>query len=285
MGNYYYLVAGLPELQLDGQKLKHSLAEIKEELNKSLSKNDLALINYFFLQFDNKNLLNLLADNEADIDSLGTISKDDLLEYISCIKKEETCNNKTIPGYLKHFISAYISEIPVYQTLSWEDQLITLYYDFAVRCKNEFISSWFKFNLTLTNVIIATNCIKYGLDRNESVIGNDEISIAIRTSNAKDFGVSTILPEIDEMVRIAEETDLFEKERKIELIKWNWLEEKGFFHYFDTEYLFVYLLKIEMLERWLKLEKETGKTIFREMIGQLQSSFEFPNEFTLKKVK
>lgn len=285
MGNYYYLVAGLPELQLDGQKLKHSLAEIKEELNKSLSKNDLTLINYFFLQFDNKNLLNLLADNEADIDNLGTISKDDLLEYISSIKKEESCNNKTIPGYLKHFISAYFSEISVYQSLSWEDQLITLYYEFAVRCKNEFISSWFKFNLTLTNVIIATNCIKYGLDRNESVIGNDEISIAIRTSNAKDFGVSTILPEIDEMVRISEETDLIEKERKIELIKWNWLEEKGFFHYFDTEYLFVYLLKIEMLERWLKLEKETGKTIFREMIGQLQSSFEFPNEFTLKKVK
>ena len=285
MGNYYYLVAGLPELQLDGQKLKHSLAEIKEELNKSLSKNDLALINYFFLQFDNKNLLNLLADNEADIDSLGTILKDDLLEYISSIKKEEPCNNKTIPGYLKHFISAYISETPVYQTLSWEDQLVTLYYEFAVRCKNEFISSWFKFNLTLTNVIIATNCIKYGLDRNESVIGNDEISIAIRTSNAKDFGVSTILPEIDEMVRIAEETDLFEKERRIEILKWNWLEEKGFFHYFDTEYLFVYLLKIKMLERWLKLEKETGKTIFREMIGRLQSSFEFPNEFTLKKLK
>jgi hypothetical protein len=45
------------------------------------------------------------------------------------------------------------------------------------------------------------------------------------------------------------------------------------------------LLKIEMLERWIKLEKETGRTIFREMIGQLQQSFEFPAEYTLKKAK
>jgi len=284
MGNYYYLVAGLPELQLDGQKLRHSLAEIKEELNKSLSKNDLAQINYFFLQFDNSNTLAILADQEAEINHLGTVSKDEILEFIASIKKEETYNNKRIPGYIKHFITAYLSEKPV-SILSWEDQLISLYYEFALKCKNKFISDWFKFNLTLTNVLVASNCMKYGLDRHESIIGNDELSTAIRTSNAKDFGLSTILPEIDEMVRIAEETDLFEKERRIELLKWNWLEDKGFFHYFDMEYHFVYLLKIEMLERWIKLEKETSKTIFREMIGQLQNSFEFPNEFTLKKIK
>jgi hypothetical protein len=285
MGNYYFLIAGLPELQLDGQKLKYSIADIKAEFTRSLSSNDMKLVNYFFMQFDNQNLLNLLIDNEAEIDELGTLSKDELLDYMLSVKWGEPLVNTKIYGFLKQFISAYYSETPVYPILSWEDQLLSLYYEYAVSCKNEFISEWFTFNLTLTNVLVAANCIKYGLDRQEAIIGNDEISSAIRTSNAKDFGISTILPEIDEMIRIAEETDLFEKERKIELLKWDWLENKGFFHFFDLEYLFIYLLKIEMLERWIKLEKETGRTIFREMIGQLQQSFEFPAEYTLNKVK
>jgi len=285
MGNYYFLVAGLPELQLDGQKLKYSIADIKAELTRSLSSNDMKLVNYFFMQFDNHNLLNLLIDNEAEIDELGTLSKDEILEYMHSVKWGEPLVNTRIYGFIKQFISAYYSETPVYPILSWEDQLLSLYYEYAVSCKNEFISEWFTFNLTLTNVLVAANCIKYGLDRQEAIIGNDEISNAIRTSNAKDFGILTILPEIDEMIRIAEEPDLFEKERKIELLKWDWLENKGFFHFFDLEYLFIYLLKIEMLERWIKLEKETGLTIFREMIGQLQQSFEFPAEYTLKKAK
>jgi hypothetical protein len=285
MGNYYFLIAGLPELQLDGQKLKYSIADIKAEFTRSLSSNDMKLVNYFFMQFDNQNLLNLLIDNEAEIDELGTLSKDELLDYMLSVKWGEPLVKTKIYGFHKQFISAYYSEIPVYPILSWEDQLLSLYYEYAVSCKNEFISEWFTFNLTLTNVLVAANCIKYGLDRQEAIIGNDEISSAIRTSNAKDFGISTILPEIDEMIRIAEETDLFEKERKIELLKWDWLENKGFFHFFDLEYLFIYLLKIEMLERWIKLEKETGRTIFREMIGQLQQSFEFPAEYTLKKAK
>jgi len=285
MGNYYYLVAGLPELQLDGQKLKHTIADIKVELIKQLSVSDFLSINYFFMQFDNRNVLSLLNDFEAEIDETGTLSKEELLEYIISCKKGEPIDNKNIYGYLKHFIDAYFNETPVYPNMSWEDQLIYLYFEYALKCKNQFISNWFEFNMDLTNILVGVNCLKYGFDRQEAIIGNTEIAKAVRTSNSKDFGISTILPEVDEIIRIAEETDLYEKERKIELLKWNWLEEKGFFHFFDMEYLFVYLLKIQMLERWVRLEKETGKAIFREMIGQLQHSFEFPVEFTLRKVK
>lgn len=285
MGNYYYLVAGLPELQTDGQKLKHTLIELKEELVKSLSDSDMTMINYFFMQYDNRNVLKLLSDIEADTDERGTISKEEITEFIVNYKKQESDISKKLYSYLKHFITSFISEEPVFTELNWEDQLTTLYYDYAIKCKNEFIASWFEFNLILTNVLVANNCLKYGIDRNKAIIGHSEIIDSIRISNAKDFGISTIFPEIDEMVRIAEEPDFYERERKIEILKWNWLEDKGFFHFFDMEYLFIYLLKVEMLQRWVILAKASGGEIFREMISKLQRSFEFPNEFTLKKIK
>ena len=58
--NYYYLVAGFPELSPDQKKLPFSLHEIKQELAIHLHKDDYRLVSYLFLEYDNQNLLNLL---------------------------------------------------------------------------------------------------------------------------------------------------------------------------------------------------------------------------------
>lgn len=285
MAKYYYLISGLPELQLDDSKLKISLSEFKNELIENLSDSDLSYIGYFYMQFDNKNLLLLLKNKDAELETLGNLDRDQLLDIILQFKETEEPADKKIYSYFRQFIPAFLADKPVFQHMSWEDQLATLYYNSAISCGNSFISDWFKFNLNVNNIIIAMNCRNFGYRRETMVVGDDEISIAIRTSNSKDFGIKPIFPEIDDVMRLADEPDLFERERKIDLLKWNWLEEKGFFHYFDMEHLFIYLVRLSFLERWVRLEKETGRKVFREMISQLQHSFEFPNEFTINRVK
>lgn len=285
MAKYYYLISGLPELQLDDSKLKISLLEFKNQLLENLSDSDLSYIGYFYMQFDNKNLLHLLNNKDAELETLGNLDRDQLLDIILQFKETEEPADKKIHPYFRQFIPAFLADKPVFQHMSWEDQLATLYYNCAISCRNSFISDWFKFNLNVNNIIIAMNCRNFGYRRETMVVGDDDISIAIRTSNAKDFGIKPIFPEVDDVMRLADEPDLFERERKIDLLKWNWLEEKGFFHYFDMEHLFIYLVRLSLLERWVRLEKETGRKVFREMISQLQHSFEFPNEFTINRVK
>jgi hypothetical protein len=285
MANYYYLISGLPEIQLDDQKLKLSLSGFKTEINENLTQGDLKKIGYFFMQFDNKNLLKLLADKEAEIDPLGNLTREELLDVIQQFRETDNPADKNIYPYFRQFVPDYLMENPIMPNLSWEDQLTALFYNYAISSKNQFISEWYAFNLNISNVIIGTNCRKFDYDREKSVIGNNEVANAIRKSNAKDFGIKPILPEIDDILRIIEEPNLLERERKIDFLKWNWLEEKGFFHYFDMEHLFIYLIRLDLLERWVQLERETGENVFREMISELQHSFEFPNEFTVKKVK
>ena len=284
MGNYYYLISGLPELQLDDQKLKHSLADFKAELLENLSEADIRLTSYFFMQFDNANLLKILINKEAELDPLGNLNREDLLEILLQFNESDEPAHSLIYSYYKKFVPAFQAQQPLYTGMSWEDQLASLYFDYASLCKNEFVAEWYRFNLNVTNILAAVNCRKYGFDREVSIVGSGEISEAIRYSNSKDFGISPIFPEVEDVLRIADESDLYERERKMDLLRWNWLEEKGFFHYFDVEHLFIYLIRLELLERWVRLEKETGLKVFREMIGALQQSFEFPNEFTLKKV-
>ncbi len=71
MSKYYYLIAGLPELALEDNKLYCTLADFKSEYYPFLSKPDRKLLDLFYLQFDNLNLLKLLRDRDASIDLRG----------------------------------------------------------------------------------------------------------------------------------------------------------------------------------------------------------------------
>ena len=84
MTNYYCLVTGLPELSLEDGKLSYTVANFKTEIYPELSKSDKKLIDLFYLKFDNANLLALLKDKEASVDtSLGNYSADELLSVIN----------------------------------------------------------------------------------------------------------------------------------------------------------------------------------------------------------
>jgi len=72
-----------------------------------------------------------------------------------------------------------------------------------------------------------------------------------------------------------------EREKRIDLIKWELLDEWTFFYYFTIERIFAYTLKVEIIERWLKLDRETGNKLFSELLNNLETSYEFPKEFIL----
>ena len=65
-------------------------------------------------------------------------------------------------------------------------------------------------------------------------------------------------------------------------LRWNWLEDNSFFHYFSVERLFVFLQQVEMIERWLLLDKEEGNKYFRKIIDSLRNDVQLPAEFRQK---
>lgn len=278
MGNYYSLVAGLPDLHPDDQKVQYTLLTLKDELRETLSSADMALVDLFYQKFDNENLLALLNDADAKINPLGTLSKQDLLDIIQLFKEDEAPKDSRIPKHFKDFVPAYINDMPISQELSWQDQLAASYYEMARKSKNGFIADWFEFNLNTTNILTAINCRKFNMDIEKSVIGDNEVAHLLKSNSSKDFGLSIVYPEVSELLHIVEEENLLERERKMDLLKWNWIEEHSVFHYFDIERVYVYLLRIELLERWTVLEKSTGEKIFRSMISAIQNSVSFPSE-------
>ena len=275
---YYYLVAGLPELTLEDSKLSYTVADFKAELYPDLSDEDRRLIDLFYLKFDNANVLKLLKDKDAAIDPRGNYSAEELAEFISSLKEGDEIADAVFPSYLSTFISEYFN-VAAEDDFLHEDRLAALYYEYAMKCKNKFVSSWFAFNLTMNNILVALTARKFKMDIAPLIVGDTEVCEALRTSGARDFGLTGEVDFLDQLVKISETEELVEREKKIDQLRWNWMEEATFFNYFTVERLFVFLLHLEMIERWISLDKEKGNQLFRSIIATLKDEVQIPAEF------
>lgn len=280
MSEYYYLISSLPDLSLDDSKLRYTVADFKEELYSNLSTSDKQLIDLFYLKFDNENLLKLIKDKDAEIDSRGNYSAEELSEYIRMIKEGETVDSKQLPSYLTLFITDHYNEPENMENdILPEDKLAALYYEYGMKNSNGFISSWFEFNLNLNNILSALTARKYKSEVSGFIVGETEVSDALRTSGARDFGLTPEVGFFERIMKISEIDDMIEREKKIDYLRWEWLDEAIFFKYFSVERLFAYLVKLEMIERWLALDAEKGRELFRSIIDMLKDEVRIPAEF------
>lgn len=277
MDAYYYLVAGLPGISLDDGKLGYTVDSFKSEIYPYLSDKDKKVVDLFYLKFDNDNLLHLLKNRDYVINTSGMFNTDEILSVIDAVKDGDIPGKK-YPSYFCKFISEYLT-LSAEETYKANDMLSAYYYEYAMKSKNKFVSAWFEFNLNLNNIQAALSARKYKLDVASMIVGDTEICGLLRTSNARDFGLGETLPYLDNIQRIAEIDELVEREKKIDQLKWEWLETESFFNYFTVERLFVFLLQLEMIERWISLDKEKGNELFRSMIQNLKDEVQIPEEF------
>lgn len=277
MSSYYCLVAGLPDVNLDDGKLNYTVENFKSELYPELSRKDQLLIDLFYLKYDNADLLRLLKDKDAVVDGGGNFSSEELLALITAVREGETPDSR-YPLYMYQFIEQYLTLQPEEQYRA-DDLLAALYYAHAMQCGNSFIASWFEFNLNVNNILAALTARKYKMDVPSVVVGGTDVCAQLRTSNARDFGLTEQITHFEQIMRISEIDELVEREKKIDLLKWNWLEDEVFFHYFTIERIFVFLLRLEMIGRWISLDKEKGSELFRQLIQSLKEQVQIPEEF------
>ena len=156
----------------------------------------------------------------------------------------------------------------------WADVLSAYYYDYATRCANGFIADWFTFNRNVNNILVAFSARKYKMNIADVVIGEGEVADALRTSGARDFGLTNELDYFESIQRLSENPRLQERERQLDEIRWKWLEDNSVFNYFSVERLFVFMLKLSIIERWAELDADKGMLRYKELIAELKSGMD-----------
>jgi hypothetical protein len=273
---YYCLVAGLPEIFTDQQKLPFTLIEFKKELSEVLHPLDYKLAQLIFLSYDNSNLLNILLKKEKPYQDLGNYSQEEMEEGI----RE--------PELLRNYLHLFIEEFKTAgdtEEHTLENRLTYLYLEEVRQTKNIFLKDWFNFTLMLNNILAAYNARKHNFDIDEQIIGDDEIIETMKRSQARDFGIMADVPFVDKVIGILENKSLMEREKNLDMMKWSFLDELTIFNYFTIEIVLSYILKLTIIERWMKLDVETGNELFRKLNEKLTKGYEFQKEFQINERK
>lgn len=276
---YYNFVAGLPEISFDSMKLPFTVEEFRVILNEVMKAGDKKILNTFFLKYDNDNLLNLLKKKDAILQMTGQLSREEIMTVIDKVKEDLPLPYRQLPPYFGEFIRLWLGDEQHDERKMWDDLLSSLYMNYGMEVKNSLMARWFELNLNIGNILSAIYARKYGMDITKVVVGNNALAAIIREkANIRDFGISQELDYFELIQRISEEPDIYERERKIDKFRWDWLEENTVFDYFNFEYLFAYLNKLHILERWVSLNAEEGERVFRELIAGLKKGIEMPED-------
>lgn len=274
--HYHYFIAGLPDFFMDDAEIGFPMHDFKNMLQEELRPEDYKLVQLLFLAYDNKTLLNYLNEDYQNHHQLSTFGND--------IYDIEFSDEKRgiLPSYMYRFVEFYKNEeLNQNVNRSWENIITEMYYDYVLKTKNRFLKEWFEFNRNVNNIVIGYNCRKHNINAENQLIGDNMVTQAILKSNAKDFGLSVELPYITEVIALAEKDNFIAREKGLDQLRWEKLEDLTLFDYFTIEVILAYTIKLDIAYRWLELEEETGREMFRKIIDDLKSSFEFSKEFAL----
>ena len=130
--------------------------------------------------------------------------------------------------------------------------------DFYLRCKNEknkFLNEYFTFDLQVRNA--KAEYINKRLNRNSE---QDVISIETDRHGS-------------EIAKIFETEDLLEREKAIDELMWRKIDEITIFSYFDLAFILGFIAKLHIIDRWNKLDSNTGKVMFKKLAADIRSTF------------
>ncbi|HRR11435.1 MAG TPA: DUF2764 family protein [Tenuifilum sp.] len=286
MRNYYYLVAGLPELIMDQDRKDFSVNALKQEVKEQVSSSDYRLVEFLHLPYDNDNFLNKLLNRGLEFNDLGSYEKfvfDELDENIN-----------QLPQYMQDFYYRFTGKQRSADDAVDQDEqpkdifeveklpeirFLESFYDLALSQNNDFIRYWFSFTRDFNNVLTALNCRRLGVDPATQLVGNNWLTEVLVKSQAADFGLKREVDYIDRLIQATDITDVLERERKLDLIKWDMSVEFTTWDYFNINFILGFFVRAGIVHRWLKLDAKTGEELFRKLFDDLKSSYNLSEKF------
>ena len=283
---YTYLISSLPELIIDFDAKKFDFAVFLCEIKNTVHRKDYQLITKLFYPYDNQNLLNILLKKNQTFQNKGNFTQETL---------EENIKSRNLPKHMKDFIEILnpddensekdnsSDELLKFRERDKENILHTLFYNEILKTKNKFLRNWFTFDRELRNIQTAIVARRLQIDASNYFVGENAQFYSQNTS--ADFGLNNEIDWISKVVQIAEIPDILERERKIDLFRWEKIEEMSVYNYFDVDAILAFVQKAILLDRWLLLDKQTGQQMFDSFLKDLMKTCDTKTIFAKKDEK
>lgn len=266
--DYYCLVAGLREYALDADTKGFDARAIVDEVIDGVSARDARQVRLLYGYYDCENLAALRAGRTA-CNLLGLLTREEL--------EEELRNPARMPEAVARVIRAYADPegeeaLEIDTTQRFERALFGAYYTVCEAAESRFLREWSAFDRNLRNIAAAVSARAAGRAVEETVVGGGEVVEQLQRSSAADFGLRGELPYVDAVIAaVNEEANLVEKEHKLDLVRWREALELAVFDYFDIDALLSYLVRVNIVARWSRLDPARGRELFARLVEGLDA--------------
>ncbi len=270
--NYYCLVAGLREYAIDADTKGFDASAILAEITGELTSADRREVELLYGYYDCENLASLRAGRSA-YNPLGNLSREEL--------EEELHRPSRLPKEVRDVVRSFAGPDPededAEETLSaaersFERELFDAYYKACRRRGGRFMRAWAEFDRNLRNIAAAVTARATGRAVADVLVGGGAVVEQLRRSSAADFGLRGELPYIDAVVSaVNDEANIVEKEHKMDLVRWRESQELITYDYFNIHAILSYLVRINIVARWSRLDAVRGRKMFDRLMAELDA--------------
>ena len=142
-----------------------------------------------------------------------------------------------------------------------DENLTADFYRTALAHKNRFIREYFRFDLNVKNAKVRYLNEALGRDPKKDVI--------VLAEEAP----QEVFEEAAKLDTILHGNDILERERGIDDLMWEKIEDMTTYDYFDIEAVLAFLAKLHIVERWYILDEKTGREMFRKLVDEVRGTF------------
>ncbi|MCD8185866.1 MAG: DUF2764 domain-containing protein, partial [Rikenellaceae bacterium] len=268
--NYYYLVSGLREYNIDTDTKGFDALAIRREISEELQTSDWQYLRELYTFYDVANII-ALWNGKNSFNPLGNYTREQL--------EEEIKQPENLPPYIAGVILAYKNRIKedklneidetIDTDIPFDKTLWTRFYQETSRSGNNFIRHWYDFDKQLRNISAAYTARKIGREIEPELIGQDDINSALSRNSSSDFGLKAEVDYIDPLIQLLDNKNMVEKERQLDLLRWSVADNLTDFDYFNMNKILAYCVKLNIIHRWMNLDKQIGYEMFRKLVDEL----------------
>ena len=140
-----------------------------------------------------------------------------------------------------------------------DESLNKEYYEKAAQQKSQFVKDYYKFDMNVRNVKARYLNAAFERPADQDVIVLE--------------GQDPSIEEEDKVKAVLNNKDILAREKGLDDIMWNKIYDLTLFHYLDMDVIYSFLAKLHIIDRWLKLDEQTGREMFRKLVGEVRGTF------------
>ncbi len=255
---YHCFVAGLPELHFDGSRVWISPSEFKKKIKLELHTEDYHQMEILLYPYDHTNLVRFFQETNLLHEGLATFSASDFRNqqdlFTAILPGEDV-----LPPYMREVMKRYDKSAVEFDPIGCRRDLDIGYYGYVEIFGSRVVREYTRFEYNISNLLTFQMAAKRDANPVAGVTGEDSFARHLRSTTGKNIVKDPEFEYFDEILSIAESSNLSSAEIRYDQIRWQVIEDITLFEDFTVDFIMGYLIKLLIASRWAGMSEVEGR--------------------------